>query len=71
MMIEEGFDRNNPYCTGIVELKEGVRIAARILGVDVNNPERIRIGTPVKIEYLEKMHRGEKKHVLAFRALSS
>ena len=26
MMIEEGFDRELPYCSGIVELEEGVKM---------------------------------------------
>jgi uncharacterized OB-fold protein len=55
-MIEEGFDRKNPYCVGVVELDEGVRIDARILGVDAKNPETIKVGTPMTAKYL---HRGE------------
>ena len=70
MMIEEGCSRENPYCAGIIELKEGVKVAARIVGVDVKRPEQIRIGTPVRIEYQEKIHNGEKKHFVAFRAIS-
>ena len=30
-MVEQGFDRSHPYIAGIVELEEGVRIAASIL----------------------------------------
>ena len=48
---------------------EGVRIAARILGVDVMNPDQIKIGTPVTVEYQERVHGGEKKTFLAFRAI--
>ena len=29
-MQMEGFNRNNPYCTGVVELDEGPRVVARI-----------------------------------------
>jgi uncharacterized OB-fold protein len=68
-MAAEGYDRNNPYCTGIVELDEGVRISARILGVDARNPSAIRIGTPLQVEFV---HRGDEgtsgTTVLAFRA---
>jgi len=62
-MLEEGYGRDNPYCCGIIELEEGPRIPARILGVDARNPQTIRIGTPVTAEFLE---RGERVF-LAFR----
>ena len=38
-MVEEGYDRNNPYCSGAVELVEGPRVVARIEGVDTLHPE--------------------------------
>ena len=68
MMIEEGFGREHPYCSGIVELEEGVKIAARIVGVDVSRPEELKIGTPVTIEYQEREYRGKKRTFLAFKA---
>ena len=70
LMVEEGFDREHPYCSGVVELEEGARVTARILGVDIAKPDQIKIGTPVRVEYVEAMHEGEKKTFLAFRALS-
>lgn len=70
LMVEEGFDRDHPYCSGVVELEEGARITARILGVDVTQPDQIKIGTPVAVEYQEQVHGGEKKTFLAFRAVS-
>ena len=65
-MIEQGYDRNNPYCAGVVELDESPRVVARIEGVDARNPETIRIGTPLKVKFL---HRGGEtsKTSLAFR----
>ena len=69
MMVEEGFDREHPYCSGVIELEEGVRITARILGVDVTKPDQIKIGTPVTVEYQERVHGGERKTFLAFRAV--
>jgi len=69
-MKEEGFDRNNPYCLGVVELDEGVRVVARIQGVDALHPETIRIGMPLHKKIL---HRGEGEHaraVLAFEPVS-
>lgn len=68
MMIEEGFGRERPYCSGIVELEEGVKIAARILGLDVTRPGEIKIGTPLTVEYQEREYRGKNKTFLAFRA---
>jgi len=70
LMLEEGFDREHPYCSGVVELEEGVKVTARILGMDTTKPDQIKIGTPVTAEYVEAMHGGEKKTFLAFRALS-
>ena len=55
-MTEEGFDRSNPYCSGVVLLDEGVRIDARIEGFDNTRPEAIKVGTPVTATFL---HRGE------------
>jgi uncharacterized OB-fold protein len=69
MMIEEGFDREHPYCSGIVELEEGVRIPGRIVGVNVAEPDQIKMGTPVTVEYQERVHGEEKRTFLAFRAL--
>jgi len=68
MMIEEGFDREHPYCSGIVELEEGVRIPGRIVGVNVAKPDQIKIGTPVTVEYQERVHGEETRTFLAFRA---
>jgi uncharacterized OB-fold protein len=59
-----GHGRDNPYASGIVELEEGVRISARLLGVDARNPASIRLGTPVTVDFVEQ---GDAT-VLAFRA---
>lgn len=67
LMIEEGYDRSNPYCTGIVELVEGPRISARILGVDAHDPQGIEIGTPLTVEFLDRGEGEEKRTFLAFR----
>ena len=70
LMVEEGFDREHHYCSGVVELEEGVRVTARILGVDDTRPEQIKIGAPVTVDFVEAMHGGEKKTFLGFRVLS-
>jgi uncharacterized OB-fold protein len=54
-MMKEGYDRKHPYVCGVVDLEEGVRVVARIEGVDGTRPEAIKIGTPLKVEFL---HRG-------------
>jgi hypothetical protein len=68
MMVNEGYDREHPYCSGIVELEEGVKIPARILGLDVNNPEKIKIGTPLTVDFLDRGEGDEKMTFLAFKA---
>ena len=65
LMIEEGYDRKHPYVTGVVDLEEGARVVARIEGVDGSHPETIRIGTPLKVEFL---HRGEGENLTTFLA---
>lgn len=55
-MIEQGYNRKNPYCSGVVELNEGGRVDARIEGVDAANPESITVGMPLRVKFL---HRGE------------
>ncbi len=67
IMIEEGYDREHPYCAGIVELEEGPRISARIVGVDASHPESINIGMPLAVEFLERGEGEEKRTFLAFR----
>jgi len=64
-MIREGYDRKHPYVCGVVELGEGARVVARIEGVDGSKPETIKIGAPLKIEFL---HRGEGENSTTFLA---
>ncbi len=54
LMVAAGYDRDNPYCSGIVELEEGLRISAQILGVDVAQPENIKIGTQLEVDFVER-----------------
>lgn len=65
-MKEEGYTRDHPYCTGVVELEEGPRVAARIEDIDTTNPQAIKVGMPLRVKFL---HRGEgerSRTVLAF-----
>ena len=75
-MISEGYDREHPYCSGIVELDDGPRIAAQILRVDVDKPECIKIGTKVIADFIERGSyslvpeiAGIRKSYLVFRVL--
>ncbi len=64
-MMEEGYNRTRPYVSGVVELEEDARIVARIEGVDGSKPETIKIGTPLRAEFL---HRGEGEDSVTFLA---
>lgn len=64
--IEEGYDRNNPYVVGIVKLDEGPKMSARIRGLDARNPEAIKVGTALTVEFPEQVE--GKGCYLAFKA---
>ena len=66
-MTKEGYDRKHPYVSGVVELEEGVRVVARIEGMDGSKPETIKIGTPLQVEFLHTWGEGENSTTLAFR----
>lgn len=67
-MEAQGFDRNNPYLAGVVELDEGVKISARITGLDAQNPTAVEIGTPLTLDFIEQGEGEDAQTVLAFRA---
>lgn len=68
-MRAEGYDRDNPYCTGVVKLDEGPRIAARIEGVDARNPDSINVGAFMKAVYLHRGSGEGRTTQLAFRPI--
>jgi len=68
-MAREGYDRKHPYVSGVVELEEGVKVVARIEGVDGSKPETIKIGTPLRLEFLHRAEGGKSTTFLAFRPL--
>jgi uncharacterized OB-fold protein len=65
-MIEQGYNRKNPYCSGVVALEEGGRVDARIEGVDCSKPNEIKIGMPLKVKYLHRQDGDKKETYLAF-----
>ncbi|MGQ9695761.1 MAG: Zn-ribbon domain-containing OB-fold protein [Thermodesulfobacteriota bacterium] len=68
-MAKEGYGKNNPYVVGVVELKEGVKIVARLTGINALKPEEIKVGRPLKGEIVEGGSEGEKKVYLTFKAI--
>jgi uncharacterized OB-fold protein len=62
-MTVEGYGRGKPYLSGVVELAEGVKISAQILGFDAAKPETIKISTPLQVEFVKR----QDKTYLAFR----
>jgi len=69
-MVEAGYDRFNPYCTGVVQLVEGPLISGQILDVDAKNPESIAIGTPLEVTFIERTQGEGTRNYLAFRPLA-
>ena len=67
-MAKEGFGKNNPYVVGVVRLEEGAKIVARITGVDAKKPAEIKVGTPLKVEFIHSGQGPDQKIYLAFRA---
>jgi len=66
-MIQEGYSRERPYVSGVVELEEGARVVARIEGVDGTRPESIRVGAPLRVEFLHRKDGDSIATFLAFR----
>jgi uncharacterized protein len=66
-MNEQGYGRDNPYLTGIVELEEGVKISARIVGVDARHPAAVKTGMPLQLDFIDSGEADHKKTSLAFR----
>jgi len=68
-VIAEGYDRQHPYCAGVVEMEEGLRAVARIEGVDLTNPESPKIGMPLKVAFRHLGEGENAKTLLAFEPL--
>lgn len=64
--IDLGYDRNKPYCFSVIKLEEGPMVSAQLVGVDESKPDLIKIGTPVKVKFLENEFKGETKIDLGF-----
>lgn len=67
VMIEAGYGRDRPYCTGIVQLEEGPAISAQILGIEASKPEGIALGMPLRIVFVERGEGTKRRAGLAFQ----
>jgi uncharacterized OB-fold protein len=67
-MIAAGYDRKNPYLAGIVQLAEGPKISAQILGLDATQPDVNDIGTPLTVTFIPRGEGEEARTFLAFTA---
>jgi uncharacterized OB-fold protein len=65
-MIAAGYDRKNPYTVGIVKTAEGPMISAQILGVNSCDPSSIKIGTKLKVVFIDRGEGETKKTFLGF-----
>ena len=65
-MIAEGYNRKNPYCSGVIELDEGAKVDARIEGVDTLKPETIKVGMPMTVQFRHRDGAEGAKTYLAF-----
>ena len=65
-MVDAGYGKDNPYCVGIVQLEEGPAISGQIFGVDMQNPENIKIGTALQATFIERGQEPNKQTLLGF-----
>jgi uncharacterized OB-fold protein len=65
-VASDEFQVEAPYYIAIVELKEGTRVSARLLGYDPLKPEEVKLGIPLQIAYKKGV---SGKAYLAFKPL--
>lgn len=68
-MAKEGFNRNNPYLVGVAELDEGVKVVARLIGLDAKKPEQIRVGTRLAADFLRREGGAQTQTTLVFKPI--
>jgi uncharacterized OB-fold protein len=66
-MNELGFDKTNPYMTGVIALDEGVKISARLLGFEGKRPDDVKVDTPMEVDFIEIGEGEDTRPQLAFR----
>jgi uncharacterized OB-fold protein len=70
-MIAAGYGRENPYMAGIVQLAEGPRISAQIMGTNAQKPGEIAIGTNLQVKYIERGEGDQRRTYLAFEPVAA
>jgi uncharacterized protein len=65
-MTKLGYDRKHPYISGVVDLGNGLRVDARIEGIDEIKSDDINIGMPLVVKYLHQGEGGTTVTTLAF-----
>jgi len=66
-MQQAGYNNKNPYCVGVVELKEGPRVNAQILDLDLAQPAEIKIGIQLQMTSVVRESKGSSQKFLAFK----
>lgn len=61
-----GYNRANPGVVGIVKTTEGPMISALIVGINACNPQSIKIGTPLKVKFIDQGEGDTQRTWLAF-----
>lgn len=69
-MAQAGYGRDKPYLSAVVELEEGAKISARLLGLDAAHPENILVGQPLVVDFIDEGDGEQHSTVLAFRPAS-
>ena len=67
IMMEKGFNRNNPYVVGVVELEGGLKMVARIVGVDAKKPQDVKVGVSLKVDFTAGDYTAGERPCLYFR----
>ena len=65
-MLEAGYSRTNPCIVGIVKTEEGPLISALIVGLNDTDPQSVKIGTSLKVKYIDQGEGEGLKTLLAF-----
>ena len=66
LMTEAGYNRCNPCVVGIVKTAEGPSISALVVGLNGTNPQTLKIGTPLKVKFIDQGEGEARKTLLAF-----
>ncbi len=61
--VDKGYSMKRPYCFSVVKLDEGPMISGQLVGVDATKPESIKIGTPLKVNFLETEVTGDEPRI--------